>query len=273
MDCGLKTLMLDAFRKDDVPLEVRLDAALGRVAPRGPEQLALLALLVDDQDAGVRAAAEATLAAIPASAAGAVLARVDTPVDLVRFFAARGIAPAPGPETSAVEEEAPLVQTGEAWDTLSDDTASSGDEIGEAAAESGLSITQQIQQMNIVERVRAAMKGSREVRALLIRDPNKMVSSAVLSSPKLTTSEVESFAKMANVGEDVLRAIGQNRAWLKNYGVAASLTRNPKTPVAMSMNLMQRLIERDVRALAVDRNVPEPLRLAARKRIVKTSNA
>ncbi len=127
--------------------------------------------------------------------------------------------------------------------------------------------------MNIVERVRAAMKGSREVRALLIRDPNKMVSSAVLSSPKLTTSEVESFAKMANVGEDVLRAIGQNRAWLKNYGVAASLTRNPKTPVAMSMNLMQRLIERDVRALAVDRNVPEPLRLAARKRLVKTSNA
>jgi hypothetical protein len=39
----------------------------------------------------------------------------------------------------------------------------------------------------------------------------------------------------------------------------------------MSMNLMQRLIDRDVRALSIDRNVPEALRLAARKRLVKSS--
>jgi len=267
MDCGLKTLLLDSFRKDDVPREVRLDAALGHVAPRGQEQLALLALLLDDPDAEVRAAAEATLGRIPPGPAAAVLARSDTPADLVRFFATRGLTPVPGPETSAVEDETPLVQaTGGEWDSIDDQAGDDG------GAGSGTSITQQIQQMNVVERVRAAMKGSREVRALLIRDPNKMVSSAVLSSPKLTSSEVESFAKMANVADDVLRAIGQNRAWVKNYGVAASLTRNPKTPVAMSMNLMQRLIERDVRALSVDRNVPEPLRLAARKRLVKSSN-
>ena len=197
----------------------------------------------------------------------APIARSDTPAELVRFFAGRGITPVPGAETSAVEDELPLLQApgGEAWDTIDDAPE------GEGHDATGQSITQQIQQMNVVERVRAAMKGSREVRALLIRDPNKMVSSAVLSSPKLTNAEVESFAKMANVAEDVLRAIGQNRAWVKNYGVAASLTRNPKTPVAMSMNLMQRLIDRDVRALATDRNVPEALRLAARKRMVKSS--
>ncbi len=267
MDCGLKTLLLDSFRKDDVPREVRLDAALGHVAPRGQEQLALLALLLDDADAEVRAAATETLARIPPAALAAVLARADTPADLVRFFSARGVTPVPGPETSAADDEAPLVEApGGDWDTIADDAG------GEITTESGLSITQQIQQMNVMERVRAAMKGSREVRALLIRDPNKMVSSAVLSSPKLTSPEVESFAKMANVAEDVLRAIGQNRAWVKNYGVAASLTRNPKTPVAMSMNLMQRLIDRDVRALSIDRNVPEPLRMAARKRLVKSQN-
>ena len=266
MDCGLKTLLLDSFRRPDVPREVRLDAALGQVAPRGQEQLALLVLLVDDPDADVRAAAERTLAAIAPARLAAVLARSDTPDELVRFFVGRGIEPVPGPETSAAEDEMPLLQApDEAWDTIADAPE------GESPAELGQSITQQIQQMNVVERVRAAMKGSREVRALLIRDPNKMVSSAVLSSPKLTNAEVESFAKMANVAEDVLRAIGQNRAWVKNYGVAASLARNPKTPVAMSMNLMQRLIERDVRALSIDRNVPEALRLAARKRLVKSA--
>ena len=42
---------------------------------------------------------------------------------------------------------------------------------------------------------------------------------AVLSSPKVSEAEIESFAKMATVSEDVLRTIGMNRSWLKNYSV------------------------------------------------------
>ena len=63
----------------------------------------------------------------------------------------------------------------------------------------------------------------------------------MLSSPKVSEPEVESFARMQNVSEDVLRIIGSNRAWLKNYGVILALTKNPKTPLAMSMQLMTRL--------------------------------
>jgi hypothetical protein len=75
---------------------------------------------------------------------------------------------------------------------------------------------------------------------------------------------------MGNVSEDVLRIIGTNRAWLKNYSVIIGLTRNPKTPPAISMQLMHRLTEKDVKMLAVDRNVPEALRLAARRMMVKS---
>ena len=66
------------------------------------------------------------------------------------------------------------------------------------------------------------MKGTREQRAQLVRDSNKLVATAVLSSPKLTESEVEAFAKMANVwrGRAAHRS-ATNRAWLKNYGVIA----------------------------------------------------
>jgi hypothetical protein len=71
---------------------------------------------------------------------------------------------------------------------------------------------------------------------------------------------------MANVAEDVLRVIGTNRAWTKNYGVVAGLVRNPKTPLAISLTLLQRINDKDVKLLALDRNVPEPLRIAARKR-------
>ena len=122
----------------------------------------------------------------------------------------------------------------------------------------------------IIDRMKLAMKGTRAQRAQLIRDSNKLVAAAVLSSPKLTETEVESFAKMANVTEDVLRVISMNRSWTKNYGVIFGLARNPKTPPAISMQLLSRLNERDVKMIAMDRNVPEALRLAARKFVVKS---
>ena len=92
-----------------------------------------------------------------------------------------------------------------------------------------------------------------------------LVATSVLSSPKLTESEVESFARMGNVSDDVLRIIGSNRGWTKNYGVASALARNPKTPPTVSMPLVARLTERDLKHLSIDRNVNEGLRIAARK--------
>ena len=59
MDAGIRTPLIEAFRRADVPREVRLDAAQGQLAPRGVEQLALLMLLADDADDEVRGAADA----------------------------------------------------------------------------------------------------------------------------------------------------------------------------------------------------------------------
>jgi hypothetical protein len=126
---------------------------------------------------------------------------------------------------------------------------------------------QRLSLLNVSDKMKHAMKGTKEERAILVRDPNKLVSVAVLSSPKLTESEVEQFAKMANVSEEVLRIIGMNRAWIKNYGVVAALTRNPKTPLAVSMRFVQRLTERDLKMIALDRNLQEPLKQIVKKRL------
>ena len=126
--------------------------------------------------------------------------------------------------------------------------------------------------MNFPQRIRAAMKGTREQRAILIRDPNKLICASVLSSPKVSVPEVESFARMQNVSEDVLRIIGHNRAWLKSYGVILALTKNPKTPLALSMQLMTRLTTKDLAKLSVDRNVPEALRISSRKKVASNQS-
>ena len=84
----------------------------------------------------------------------------------------------------------------------------------------------------------------------------------------MTEKEVESIAKMASISDEILRIIANTRAWVKNYGVTLALTRNPKTPLALSMNLLARLNENDLRMLSTDRNVPEILRITARKKVV-----
>lgn len=228
-------------------------AARGTLAPRAHEQLALLALLTEDAESDVRGAAEATLAMIPNAPLSAFLARSDVPEALREFFKRRGIEPAEG---AAAEADDPLIDT---------DTRQGTEEEGEGAKQGAL---QRIALMNVSERMQLGMKGTKEERAILIRDPNKIVCVSVLSSPKLTESEVESFAKMANLSDEVLRLIGMNRAWTKNYGVISALTKNPKTPLAVSLNLVQRLNDKDLKMIALDRNLQEPLKIAVRKRIV-----
>jgi hypothetical protein len=255
------TPLLDLFKRGEVDRDVRMQAAAGALAPRAHEQLAILVLLLEDRDPEIRVTADETLGKIPESSLRAFLARPDVPVDLREFFADRGIFPDEIPQIEFEDEvDEPLIDT---------DPVGALDDDSEEARQSGV---QALVTMTFPQRLKAAMKGSREVRAVLIRDPNKLIASSVLSSPKVSLPEVESFARMQNVSEDVLRIIAANRGWLKSYGIVLALTKNPKTPLSMSMNLMARLTSKDLQKLAVDRNVPEALRINARKKVVQSSS-
>ena len=257
------TPLLDFFKRGEVALDVRLQAAAGALAPSAHEQVEILMLLAADSDADVRTTAEATISRIPVGALKAYLARADIPRDACDFFAKRGVLPG---DASPSGDDHPLIDTAPEFPELPEVPEGPG---GESARQS---LSQQIAKMGFSERLKAAVKGSREMRAMLIRDPNKMIAASVLSSPKLTENEIEAFARMANVSEDVLRIIGNNRAWMKNYGVVLGLCKNPKTPVAMSLNNMNRLNDRDLQMLSIDRNIPEPLRVAARKKVVAAAS-
>jgi hypothetical protein len=251
------TPLLDFFKRGEVARDIRMEAAQGTLAPRAYEQLAILILLLEDPDAEVRSTADDTLSQIPEDVLKTFLARSDVPIGMREFFADRGIFPDEMPQIE-LEVEEPLVEV-----PAADDAVVVGDEDEDRAT-----ATQRLAKMSFSGRLKAALKGSREMRSILIRDPNKLISASVLSSPKLAEPEVEAFAKMANVSDDVLRIIGSNRAWMKNYGIVLSLAKNPKCPLAMSLHIMPRLNDRDLAQLSVDRNVPEPLRIAARKRVV-----
>jgi alkanesulfonate monooxygenase SsuD/methylene tetrahydromethanopterin reductase-like flavin-dependent oxidoreductase (luciferase family) len=257
------TPLVEFFKRGEVDRDARLLAARGALSPHAHEQLALLVVLIDDDDEEVRALAEQTLASIPKDELSRYLARSDVPSSLRTFFANRGVHPADVPSAG----DQPLIHAASSSLEGVESAAVNGPEEGAPVGGDRESLVQQLAKMSMIDKLKMAVKGSREARATLIRDAHKMVAVAVLSSPKLTDSEVESFARMTNVCEEVLRTIGTNRAWTKNYSVVAALTKNAKTPLAVSLNLLSRLLDRDVTLLASDRNVPEPLRIAARKRL------
>jgi hypothetical protein len=135
----------------------------------------------------------------------------------------------------------------------------------ERADKEKVSVVQEIYRLNTAQKVIVALKGSREQRSVLVRDPNRMVATAVLGSPRLTEAEVESFAGMRNISDEILRQIGMHRDWTKKYAVVANLVKNPRTPIGVSLSMVSRLNPRDIRGLTTDRNVPEVIRKQAQK--------
>ncbi|MBZ4660331.1 MAG: hypothetical protein JG766_2254 [Desulfacinum sp.] len=125
----------------------------------------------------------------------------------------------------------------------------------------------QIQQMTVPERIRLAMFGAKEVRTLLMQDSNRVVQLAVLDNPKVTPSEVASYANSRSVTEEVLRKIAANREWIKLYPIRLALVKNPKTPVGIAVKLVNTLLPQDLKILSKSKAVSSVVVQAAKRKL------
>ena len=123
-----------------------------------------------------------------------------------------------------------------------------------------ISAISRILKMGMKDRVKLAMKGDREARNILIRDPNRVVAQGVIQNPKITEQEVEKIASMRTVPDDVLRQIAINRKFARNYMIMLNLARNPRTPIGNVVTILTRLQLRDLQSLVKDKNVSEAVR-------------
>jgi hypothetical protein len=125
------------------------------------------------------------------------------------------------------------------------------------------SVLQKISKLDIKGRIQLAMKGTKEERAILVRDGTKIIALAVLDSPKITDGEVEKFAGQKNVLEAVLRAIPMRRRFAKNYAIVRALVFNPRTPLDVALGLMKNLLVADLKNLSGNKEVAETVRKLA----------
>ena len=159
--------------------------------------------------------------------------------------AAAAVAEAAGEEAGEVEEE----------EEIPEDL--------EQVEEKTLNALQQINAMNTAERIKLALTGSKTQRMILIKDANKMVSSAVLESPKIGLDEISLLAKNKSLAGDLIAKISRKRDWTKNYSIIIELVQNPKTPVKDALGFVKKLHIRDLQLFSRDKNINPVVRTLA----------
>lgn len=172
--------------------------------------------------------------------------------------------------------EAPLPQDLAFADTLvadADDFAFDEDDIAgsETIKARFKPLNLAIVDMSKTEKIRLAMIGGIAARAILVRDRDKQIAFAAVSSPNATSAEAAEIAKSREVSEEILRYIGNRKEFLKNPEVKTNLCFNPKCPQGISLKFMGHLRQDQLKKLSLNRNVPAQVRLLARQRMSQKS--
>jgi hypothetical protein len=133
-----------------------------------------------------------------------------------------------------------------------------------------LTIQQQIAKLSIAKKIEwANKKGNKEVRTILLRDPNKLVQLAVVQSARITEGEIAKIANSRTAPHEVLQHIYNNRLLVKNYNIKVNLVNNPKIPVAVAMRFLSLLRQSELKAVSKNRNVSNALQTQAKKILEK----
>jgi hypothetical protein len=155
-------------------------------------------------------------------------------------------------------------------DPSKEDVVVLDDETGEeVVADKVLPLHAKLAGMSISQKIRRAMLGTSGERLLLVRDKNKLVSSAAIRSPKIQDNEIALISQSRNVSDDVLRIIATNKSWVQDYQIKLNLVMNPRTPFAFSARLVTFLREGELKSITKSKNVSAAIAQAARQQLNK----
>lgn len=262
---------------------MRRKACRGELPVSLQERIEILVYLASGSEGEEQSTAFQTLQSWPAEELQQVLRNPATPVAVLEYVATN-VAPHREELGEALLESPSLADHVRAWlanalsliaeaksseasepPTSSPEKSDTTDSEPQPEKQKPTTAIQRTQRMSVVQKVKAALTGTKEERMLLIRDSNKLVARAVMQSPKLTEDEVEKFAAMKDVCEDALRVITLNRRFMKLYVVVRALVNNPRTPIDVGLHLIQRVNEFDLKRLSSNRNVSDVIRHTAEK--------
>jgi hypothetical protein len=254
--------VVEALSFNEYVTPVEAEALRSSIA-RAAEQQAAPEQLVDATE--MTPEAEAAHRAFEQEHAAEIAAEEGKPFELVKEEETPQEAAIAGAEKSASPASGPPQQ--EPVPAAAPPAAVAAPELDEfdAAEQKRITVLQKVSRLNVGQRIKLGFIGGREERAILIRDTARLVQNAVLSSPKVTDAEVESFAGSKNLQENVFREIARQRRFIKLYPVVRNLVNNPKCPLDISLTLIKTLMVYDLKSLRHNKNVPDTIRKVAAK--------
>ena len=281
------TLKLSAaaavYAGKDATREMKIQAAQGEVSLSERDLATLLYLLAHDPDPEVKGKAILTLRQLDDAR---VLVVADNPATHPRIldmlarlhFQKRDIAAKllsnPSIEERTAEfltaKEVQSVEAEEPEQAVQADEDTGGMEENEEVDEESEEFQSKFQlclKMEVSEKIKMALVGDKEWRTLLIRDSNRLVTSAVLKNPRITEGEILAVAQSAVQNDDMMRIICSNKEWLKNYQIRKALVQNCKTPLQTALRILMTLSEKDLALLARNKNIPSVISTQARRQL------
>lgn len=277
----------------DISTDEKMKAARGEIPLAVVDRVTLLYFLCHDLDQAVKAAALTSLRGLSESFVLLILDEQDLHPKLIDMFARlhfpkitvaekialhqrveqgtlsflreKGIIPPQSFAQEAVAES--VTESEEQFDCAAEQVTETPLDDDEKDFQSKYQL---LQQMAISEKIKTALTGDKEWRSLLIKDSNKLVSGAVVKNPRITEPEILAIAKSAIQNDDILRVICANKEWVKNYPIRKALIENHKTPLPIALRFICFLHEKDLAALAKNKNVSSVLVNQARRLLLKS---
>jgi hypothetical protein len=117
--------------------------------------------------------------------------------------------------------------------------------------------------LTLGERKALARTHDREQLGLLLRDPHPAVVSILLDNPHITEPDVVRVAASRAAVPSALAIIAAHARWSVRHPVKRALVLNPSTPLADAIRIATTLKSQELREVAADPSLREPLRIHA----------
>jgi hypothetical protein len=124
-----------------------------------------------------------------------------------------------------------------------------------------------LQELALGEKIALARIASRGVINGLRREGDHMVARALLQNPRLVEEDALAIANGTRTPPAVLRVLGEDRRWSSRPTVQKALAKNPSTPSAVALRILQALSTQDLKELGRAPRVPALIKVAVQRMI------
>lgn len=133
---------------------------------------------------------------------------------------------------------------------------------------------EQIQNLEIPQKIKLALFGNKTARNALIRDKSsKRIPLFVLQNPRITDGELLEIVRNTNIDDAVLRVIGNNAEWMNSYAMKFAAVSNAKMPIDVSLKWIKFLQDKDLRRISRSKSISSVITSQARKALDKKQQA